>query len=209
MIGLSISITNQNKNLVPAPEPDPDLLAFYKLTANLNDSSENNNTLTDNNGPTLLNAEGAEFNNTNYLSHPVLILSTPWSISLWVIKINNGDTNDYIKQINSSLATLQGIGSNGGWFGYADQVLGLEFELNNDILYFVVLTYDGTKLRMYINGHFEGQLDSTATYTDLTELLIGQGSISKIKYVGIWSKTLLQLEITTLFNGGVPLDPTV
>lgn len=204
------------------------LVSYYKLdddaaNTNVNDSINNNEGTASANTDTLHTAagkvNGAFDFSTDYIDIGTSLLSgeAGLSISAWVKtdslgafrnivrKTNNVNYNQAFRMTNAnkfqtlldadSTITLTGstttIGA-GGW-------------------YFVVVTYNGSHVNLYVNGTADvaptamtGSLDINA---DTVYIGANQGAAEEywdgvIDEVGIWNRSLSQAEITQLYNNG-------
>jgi hypothetical protein len=77
--------------------------------------------------------------------------------------------------------------------------------------YHVVGTYDGSNIRLYVNGNLEATVAQTGTVRASTaeNLKIGSNGYNEdlegnISNVSLYNKALTQAEIIRLYNGGVP-----
>lgn len=217
-----------------------DLRAYYKLdesSGNATDSSGNGYTLTNTNtvgyAPAKIN-NGADLGtaNTNkrLLNSSRLGLSSGSSLTIsgWV-KANSApgsgvdytifdlrdgtaatDTEAWLKYVNiggtRKLRWLYPLQEAGSFVTY-------DIDLGTSTYYFVVGTYDGTSIRMYVNGTQQGgTVTATSGGSSLSDAFcIGAtgngfvfGSLT-VDEVGVWSRALSDSEITELYNGGAGL----
>jgi hypothetical protein len=88
--------------------------------------------------------------------------------------------------------------------------------LSNDTWYHVVATYDGAKMRLYINGILESSGDSTATHSGTEKLQIGydqssdeklfRGQLDNLK---IYNKALSDSEVLARYNWEQPVISSI
>jgi len=85
----------------------------------------------------------------------------------------------------------------------------LDFYPSDGAWHYVVCTYDGTNLKIYVNGSEKGTVGKTgAIPTNSEQVKIGDNRNNYGNYRGlmdeiaIWSRGLSSSEVTTLYNGG-------
>jgi len=214
------------------------LYAYWELNNNTwTDSSQNNYTLTNinnvtnstgiiNNGASFSGVKNGNDNTSgNYLTNSAFNLEgqSAISISVWV-NLNDVSVNQ------SLLGQFTGFGPAGSWwlglFGTNQATPGFVFILNNNnqiissiapminTWYHIAATYDGSQIKLYINGNLENSLNISGTlntYSPKRELQIGwdnsQGDFlnGKLDEIGIWTRSLSQFEISDLYNFGLGL----
>lgn len=212
---------------------DANLFAYYRLEANANDSDGANHgtstAITYSAGNGKFN-NGAGFNGSTsliYAQYAAFDISgaSPLSISLWV-KLNTmpgtstsfydvamtqegTDTLTYDKGIR-----IYGDGSIGmyAYDGAVKNALSAAGEITTGVWYLVTGTYDGTSLRIYVNGTLKATLACTSTYNFTTPRfvlshkvstdglsLMFDGSIDDVAY---FSRALSTTDIANLFTAG-------
>lgn len=85
--------------------------------------------------------------------------------------------------------------------------------ISNSTWTMVTITYDGTTMRLYINGTADGTQATTSSLNNITmDTAIGYfGSLAGISFsgsideFGIWSRALSSTEVTQLYNSGTGL----
>jgi len=82
-----------------------------------------------------------------------------------------------------------------------------------DTFVHLVATYDGSVLRLYVNGAFIAQATDAALpvgwHLDVFEITAETtGLASVLDEVGVWGRVLTDAEIEVLYNGGDGFDPT-
>ena len=196
------------------------LVSYWKLDESSGNASDSvgSNTATNNGTATYTAAKinnGIDVNGSSqYFSFATCPQtgSGSFSIAAWV----NGDTissNHCIAGFGTG-NTLQGVtfdirGSKLYADFYASTSVTATTTLSTATWYFVVVTYDGTNLRLYLNTTLDGTSGSvTASIVD------GDGAIGRafwaagnyfdgrIDEVGMWSRVITGAEMTTLYNGG-------
>lgn len=220
------------------------LVAYYKLdesSGNPLDSSGNSRTLTNtntatfgagkiNNGGIFAAASSQYFTRADVLGTTI---GGPITISAWVnftslpsltngmaiVAVNGGATTPYISyyieyfnnltvyelRFHRDRSFVAGVSNN-----YA-------VTLNTGTFYHIVLTYDGTNLRGYVDGALvTGPTSRTGDGTTggVTASGVGAETIDpvgkfldgKIDEVGVWSRELSSTEITELYNAGIGLQ---
>jgi len=142
------------------------------------------------------------------------------TISAWVKPTNNADSWGNIVTFGTGDCTgkMWGLGRRSGkfaiWGGCKDWTTNLSIPQNE--WSFVVVTYDGTYVKAYVNGE-QQQTTLNGFNTQISELFIGaettnngasfrnyfQGGIDE---VAIWNESLTSTEISALYNGGAGRD---
>ena len=101
--------------------------------------------------------------------------------------------------------------------GGSSTVLHSISNLPLDTWYFAVVTYDGTNLRLYLNGVLQGTASSSGSITVDSIMSLGATSGSgnygnfDLADFQIYNTSLSQSEVTALYQegiGGAPIDPT-
>ena len=154
------------------------------------------------------------------------------SISTWVKYNNNlATSNRYhpiVAKIGPSfgnsfqLANMRsGASSNGGELYFNVQTPDGSFTVfsgvvpSQNVWYNIVGTYDGSNVKIYIDGVLKGTLSASGNINSNTELMMlgdaGYGGYSSIlngnlDEVSIYSRGLTQSEVTSIYNSGVPND---
>lgn len=212
--------------------PTNGLIAYYPFSGNANDVSGNkshggvyNAALTTDRFGNINSAYN--FNGlTDYIGATIPNIpqgNSPRTISGWFktdnafadpnkseICIFNYGTLENLKKLSLSIYSK----------GYLDITTGPNFSsndfyLNNfnysdDSWYFFTLTYDGTKLSIYVNGKFVDQkavnLNTVGNMFRIGERISGdnvkEGFKGKIDDIGIWNRVLTQEEISALYTLG-------
>jgi hypothetical protein len=97
-------------------------------------------------------------------------------------------------------------------FGNWEEAVSTSNTMIENTWYFVVGTYDGTQIKLYINGSLEDTLASMGPlFPSFSSLLFGQCPDptanrffnGKIDDIGIWNRALTQQEISNLYYGTV------
>ena len=127
-----------------------------------------------------------------------IILSTEVSDNGWQVRVyDNGDgTFDFASRIKTTSA-----------YTTARESVN---HLNIDTWYFVVMTWDGSNIKLYINGTLEETVALTGTIVYGTPSCvmgdaprnIGLNFDGILDEVGIWNRTLTSTEISDLYNSG-------
>jgi hypothetical protein len=73
--------------------------------------------------------------------------------------------------------------------------------------YLATVTYDGSTLKLYLNGNLEGSSSTSSLNTTTADFIIGQGILStwntlngKIDEVGIWNTALTAQDVSSIYN---------
>ena len=154
---------------------------------------------------------------------------TELSISTWVKYNNNiGITNRYYPLVAKispvgNCYILQnmrsGASSNGGQLYFNVHTNDGSFSAFSGVVpspnvwYNVVGTYDGSEIKIYIDGILKGTLSATGTInSNATPLLLGDAGYGgysawlngKLDEVSIYNTALSQGDVTSIYNGGEP-----
>jgi len=223
---------------VPPYVPIDGLVAFYLFNGNAHDESGNgNNGIV--NGASLTtdrfgnpNQAYAFDGSSSYIqvpSTPMLCLSSAFSISAWanvaafnaggypyqpaiVSKIQAGDWYEgyEVRALSSSTGIEKIFGTSGNIGGVNTPLFSGPSNINE--WYFLAVTYDGTKIRFFINGIcMDSASRSGSLQTSSIPLRFGRrgGSSNslncwfagKIDDIGIWNRALTRDEIQFLYTG--------
>lgn len=200
------------------------LLAYWNLD---NDSwldSINNFTLSQGTGNTVISNSGlvgnaATFDGTNYLTNGAFSLpaNQTFSISCFFKKIN--DTGqDFFLCSGASYGDLFFGFQNNQNIGFGRNLVSWDgtynFNPTSGVWYHAVLTYDGTMIKLYLNGSLVISQNVTGTpYAMTNGIFVGAGGsdISPQTYsingqldeLGIWDRALSSDEIHAIYNNGI------
>ncbi len=214
------------------------LKAYYPFTGNANDVSGNNNNPVFNNATLTADRFGTpnsayHFNGIdNYMripDNPTLNMNNKLSISLWV-----KPTGWYTGQCYNNMMVIKGDGDNvaGRYSSRFSDVFngctatpsttqerffdGFSNAANVPIVqlnqwYSVVITFDGTTSKIYVNCVLQGTVTITTNFTNAHDLFIGHLNSAQFPYwlngdldeIRIYNRALNQDEVSTL--GGCPL----
>ena len=214
---------------VPSYVPTNGLVGYWPFNGNANDQSPNGNNGTVNGASLTTDRFGFvnrayNFNgisdNIKVLDNNTLDLTQTLTLSAW-IQPNSSNNEQGImgkgKLVNSTGYALLHNVSNPKKSGISTQNLPNfvseafinSTQLNNNTWYQLVGTYNGSELKLYINGI----LVTTTTTSiqlmpnSLTDFFIGCELLNyrffngKIDDVGVWNRALTQQEISTMYNG--------
>lgn len=199
------------------------LQAYYKLdesSGNASDSSGNGNTATNvnstayssgkiNNGASLVAASSNHFTIADAASVRVV---NGWTVSFWIKPTSL--VNGYVLNCRSG-ENGWGIGtdtsghilvySGSGAFGNTTSTA----TMSTGTWYHVVVDFEGTSTKLYINGSLDSTLSNANITNPNTTVYMGRKATSADTYqdgildeVGIWSRALSGAEVTSLYNGG-------
>ncbi len=215
---------------VPSYVPTNGLVGYWPFSGNANDLSGNNNNGTVN-GATLTtdrngNANSAySFDGINdfisLASYNFFLGNTSRSIAFWI------QTNQTQNGIPVSIGTASynncfnvryGAGAPGvvGVMGFTtDYYPTTGTSIINNAWHHVVVTHNGTTLKIYIDGILDNSSNKSYNTTG-TNNFIGKSNQSggeswvsgKIDNVGFWNRALTPQEITSLYNSCTTLEPT-
>lgn len=165
-------------------------------------------------------APGTTTGRVNVPSTSSIDLTATFSISLWAKQTAHG----YLLYKDGETASGFGISTQGVYFAVTNVVL---VNINNSVKnsnteaislgswYHLVVTYDATNVRIYINGALNRTIASSAPATNASDLVIGNkvasnGLNGKIDNVRIYKGRVLTLtEVQTLYLGKSPLDTSL
>ncbi len=214
-----------HKGITGIPLNTQNLIGWWPLDGNANDYSLNNNSANNSTGVTYKNLVSsnvnqnmtvANFNGQNsYISIPdstPLNIQNDITVSMWL----------YISQIHDSDAMQMNSGCYGytvweksnGDIGFLRQCDGAgtvvsKAALKLDTWYNVVGTYDGSTLKLYINGVLNDSASNSLTFNSIGPLYIGKGNdgnfIGSIADVQIYNSVLSQQQVSELYYQGLPL----
>lgn len=213
------------------------IVAYYKFDADNSNDSVGSNNGTDTSMSYSSTAgkinDGASFNGTSSrIDVPSGIYNlftgtSSWTVNFW---INFQETTSSYKRagfISSSTlikGTYWGRASSGdSWTVFASrnngagdqQVNGTTNMSGTGTWRMLTIRYDGTNLKVAVNGTNEGSVASNNTMTAPTTGALGAGDDGAGGYiylqcyqdeVGYWSRALTDGELTTLYNGGAGLQ---
>jgi hypothetical protein len=75
----------------------------------------------------------------------------------------------------------------------------------------IVGTFDGTTVRVYVNGTLDAEATSPADYSESNGIYLGDtisSNAQRLDLAGVWSRALSPAEVAQLYNGGAGYDPT-
>ncbi len=229
---LSLALTLNVSAQVPSYVPTTGLVGWWGFDGNANDESGNGN-----NGVVYgatLTADRNSVANTAYdfdgisnyievLSTPSLCVSSAYSISAWAFVINIAGVTNYEPAIVSKIvdgdwyggyevragSPMTSLGTSGNIGGTNISLNGLTSAMN--AWYHIVVTYDGNKVKFYLNSICTDSLNITGTLQTSTIPLRfgrrgGAGTYngwypSKLDDIGIWNRALSQSEVAFLYQG--------
>jgi len=154
------------------------------------------------------------------------------SISTWVKYNNNLATSNKYHEIVAKIGPSfgnsfvlrnmrSGASSNGGELYFNVHTPIGSFSVfsgvvpSQNVWYNIVGTYDGSNVKIYIDGVLKGTLSASGNINSNAELLMlgdsGYGGFSSLlngylDEVSIYSRGLTQSEVTSIYNSGVPND---
>ena len=201
------------------------LVSYYKLDNNLFTDSLGNfdgtNFGTTNTSGIII--DGREFDVTSHISAGGNSIVENESISVWFRTNESTDEQKLIMaHTNNGGAgtTGWGIGSNSAWGGMTLVIEGIGIgspgiDISDGDWHLAVAIKNGDNYSLYIDGStIANSTLNSSLGTFSTTTLIGVGSSSAITRfwngtideIGIWNRTLTQLEITQLYNNGVGIS---
>ena len=209
------------------------LVAYYKLDGNSNDSVGTNNgtdtaiTYSTANGKI---GQGAGFNGTtsviNFTDTLAWRPTGSFSISFWFSStsttqsgiisnsiINTGDFSGWLVDLNFSTGKIRFVICPSNGTPTANAVLSTASTYNDGNKHFVVVTYDGTTMSLFVDNIAQGTNTSGAVSYDATEHpVIGCLFVSGVQqnFLGgavdepaLYNMALSASERTELYNGGL------
>jgi hypothetical protein len=211
--GSSVIVYSPASSAINLPDfPTSGLLAFWKLD-DVNDSSGNGNTLTNNNSVTFSvgkTGDAASISGSQRLS--VSNISIPWnsaaSISIWFRVEDNTPNLSLITSYEPGF----GIGFESDSKLTAYDYTGNEFASSGTIQentwHHVVATTSGNTLKLYLDNNLVGT--GSNIFSAISTLWIGDstyGWTGKADAVGVWNRALTTEEIAQLYNNGNGVEP--
>jgi hypothetical protein len=219
--GSSVIVYSAASSAINLPDfPTSGLLAFWKLD-NVNDSSGNGNTLTNNNSATfgagkIGNAVISSTSGGSYLSVSSLSPTGNWTISLWFNAPSGQNVADNIFPIISA------ANNNTGFEAHVNGSRALVFDTGfvGDVSFSSAVTFNqwhhltlvfSTNVSIYLDNSLLGTgsakvwsnpLRLGAMSTDVLRV-----SDNKIDAVGVWNRALTTQEIAQLYNNGNGVEP--
>lgn len=213
---------------------DTNLIAYWKLdesSGNASDATGNGFTASNSNSVGFSTGKinnGAVFNGVNQIftyGNIGITGSHAFTISAW-IKTTQTSNNRGIVNIGTNSSTNKSFSmtqyDNGSdhflkanFWGGGTIAIG-ETNINTGNWVFCTVTYDGTYIKLYVNGSLEDTSGSViGNITGSTNNYIGLEDSSgsnglyfngMIDEVGIWNRVLTADEVTQLYNGGAGLS---
>jgi len=210
-----------------------DLVSYYKLDENaasttVADSHGDNTGTASTNTANLYDASGKinsaldfESGNSDYVTIPndATLNTNNLSISMWIKPESFGSNRGWIGKAGATPQFLLGETATAGGFqfhtttatgGYS--VIPLTTILSTATWYHIVMTYDGTTKRVYVDGTEDvTQATTSGVLTTATNPLnIGRDTSNTVyadgimDEIGIWSRALNSTEVTYLWASGSP-----
>lgn len=221
---------------VPSYVPTNGLVGWWPFTGNANDLSGNGNNGT-NNGATLTTDRFGNLNKaydfdgvSQFIEIPSnagLRVSNFYSISVWIssdIWSFNAPLDEHAivsKIANGNWNGGYEIYSGGNGFILHTGRIGSNFLISSgsyliNTWYFITVTFDGTNVRLFINGILVDSINKVGSLeTSNVPLRFGRrggaGDYNnwfngKIDDIGIWNRALTQQEITNLYNASLSTE---
>jgi hypothetical protein len=212
--GSSVIVYSAASAAINLPDfPTSGLLAFWKLD-NVNDSSGNGNTLTNNNSVTFSSGKignSATVSPNVYLSVNTVVPSgSDFSVSSWFNESSHGNNAAFVAAENAG----------GKWWFWTDgtnvyftptdysTTLGGVYSLNT-WTHAVASISSGT-LSLYVNGVLIGTTGWSASNSSQVRIgldISNQAFTGKVDAVGIWDRALTSGEVAQLYNNGNGVEP--
>jgi len=189
------------------------LEAFYKLD-DVNDSSGNGNTLTNNGDVQFTSGKignAAEFDGTNFLQFEDLNIDTdqPTSISVWLKQSSQNSTPMVFGQDGIANISIR----DNGFIGIYSGALGVR---TTDVIatfgdWYHVVVVAGETVKVYVNNVLKLDINESVTFVvpEQQGFIGGEGRgefDGQIDAVGIWNRALNDSEIAALYNEGNGLE---
>ena len=217
--------------VVPEFFPKTGLISYYKLDGNSNDAHGSNNG-TD----TSMSYSAGKINNAGSFNGSSSYINLPsdiskifegtknYTLSFWIKSSRQSDSDFIFNSITSTSSqynyrNLMVFYNNnkiqiGRYDNSSADVVVPTSSFTIGTWYYITITYDGSYLKVYVNGSYDNQVASTKSassggYANIGSLI--QGGLRQTYYsglideVGIWSRALTSDEITKLYNSGAGL----
>ncbi len=190
----------------PKTYPTSGLVSYFKFDDNLKDSNNQTPDGTNHNNVTFIEGKSGKavsFSGSNYItfSKKTYKSGNNVSISIW-FKANHGGLRYFLWGTDFGAATKEGNAAYAISLPNTNSALGAYAA---DTWTHMVGTYDGTNIKIYINGVLKGTTIHAGNIAGLdTDLFVGRfdtdywkGSIDEFF---IYNKVLTQEEVTQLYN---------
>jgi hypothetical protein len=212
------------------------IVAYWKLDESSGNPTDSvgSRTLTNNSSTSFVAAKinnGASFDGaTDYFSRTAetLGIANAWTVGGWLLfddlggnevilrwRPSAGDANEIrLGKASTNKPFVTMMHSSGSGTGYKDYEGTTT--LSTATWYHVMATWDGTTLKLYLNGSentpYTKNTDNSVTMTD-TSRILGFGGWNGVTFhngdideIGYWSRALSSTEISQLYNGGSGLQ---
>lgn len=148
------------------------------------------------------------------------IIPSVFSISIWFFQQESeyiGGTGHIFRVFNSLSQNQQFIGtenpdSNVRWEDSVSGTIldtGVVYPIESEPWWHLVLTYNGTTARLYLNGSLVDEAIASISLLASPEMEWGStGDLFRSQYLGIWNRAINLAEVQTLYNAGDGFDPT-
>ena len=205
---------------VPNYVPTDGLVAWYPFNGNANDGSGNGND-GENEGAILHENRFSEsasayfFSESDFISLPVIAVSTSFSASFWISPVEGSTDSDAILDGGQGkfIRIVPSLVSEDWRLGYNSECIGnptatSEFSLNSWV--HGALTFDGDSLHFFQDGVKQNAIEHCAS--DWSFQFIGfadngeHGFDGVIDDLGIWNRALTEEEILALYIAELPIS---
>jgi len=193
------------------------ILAYWNLNddgsggVSLLDATGNGNTLT-NNGSVALGAGfigngSASFDTYNYLNlgNSLPFTIGDFSVSLWV---NPFDTVNYLSFFGTGGFAINSNGKSGG-IDVNNASVGSDISTTGNLAdgtwSHIAVTNDAGVTSLYVNGIFQASTEQEMAIGANLKIggVFGESWYGQVDEVGVWSRVLSTVEITSLYNNGI------
>jgi len=215
LCAVCITATSQN---VPDYVPSDGLVAWYPFNGNANDESGNGND-GENEGAILHenrffeSASAYFFSESDFISLPLIAVSTSFSASFWISPVEGSTGSDAILDGGQGkyIRIVPSLVSEDWRLGYNSECIGnptatSEFSLNSWV--HGALIFDGDSLHFFQDGVKQNSMEHCAS--DWSFQFIGfadngeHGFDGVIDDLGIWDRTLTEEEVLAVYNAQLP-----
>lgn len=159
---------------------------------------------------------GADLNGSSqYFTFPTMpkLGSGPWSVNAWVKTSASGSIKEFLfwgtgttgNGIDIYMSAANKLTAN--FFG-GGGIATSTTSINTNAWVMCTITYDGTNIKVYVNGTLENTGASySGNLTGSTGVIgandgVGNNWTGSLDEIGIWSRTLTSTEITALYRSG-------
>lgn len=215
--GYSAMVYSESTESIGVPSFPTGATAFWKLDS-LNDSTENNYTLTNNNNVAFVSGKlgnAAQCTSGAYFTSQATIGPGAFTVSCWFKTSNTGNSNRFMsgnETPGSNYFFLMEHGSKvyANWRG-ASQIGPNPNNISDNQWHHAALSWDTQVLKLYVDGQLTNQANNAGSAQAVT-IPIGGGRQGQFNFnglidaFGVWPRALALQEIQLLYNNGAGVE---